>query len=62
MTELRIRIKDHIKEILEENKEKFGASINFQVNFAIYKYLILDVKADFLLVKALIKTHNEADI
>jgi len=54
MTELRIRVKDHIKELLEENKDKFGSSINFQVNFAIYKYLILDTNADLQLM-----SHNE---
>jgi hypothetical protein len=43
--ELRIRVKVHVKDLLEYNKERFGASINFQVNFAIYKYLILDTKA-----------------
>ena len=57
MTELRIRVKDHIKELLEENKEKFGASISFQVNFAIYKYLVLDTKADIYLMEKM--TQNE---
>lgn len=37
-------MKDVIKEALENIKIKTGLGLNFQVNFAIYKYLILDVK------------------
>lgn len=44
MTELRIRVKPVVKELLESIKEKNGFSINFQVNFAIFKYLALDTK------------------
>ena len=47
MTELRIRVKDKIKDFLEEIKEERGFSINFQVNFAIFKYLILDVRVPY---------------
>ena len=42
MSEIRIRVKPNVKEMLEANKEKYGFSINFQVNFAIFKYLALD--------------------
>ena len=44
MIELRIRVKPAVKELLETIKEKNGFSINFQVNFAIFKYLALDTK------------------
>ena len=47
MTEIRIRVKPIIKDSLEELKEKTGFSINFQVNLAIYKYLILDLKVPY---------------
>lgn len=47
MTELRIRVKPIIKEFLESIKDKNGFSINFQVNFAIFKYLILDVRVPY---------------
>jgi len=30
--------------LLEKIKEEAGFSINFQVNFAIFKYLVLDTK------------------
>ena len=43
-SEIRIRVKPNVKEMLEANKEKYGFSINFQVNFAIFKYLVLDTK------------------
>ena len=42
MTELRIRVKDVIKDRLEELKEKTGLSINYYVNYAIVKQLVLD--------------------
>ena len=42
-SEIRIRVKPIVKEMLENNKEKYGFSINFQVNFAIFKYLILEL-------------------
>jgi hypothetical protein len=58
-TELRIRVKDYIKDILIENKEKLGIPINFQVNFAIYKYLALDVKADLNLLNSYEKSKKE---
>ena len=43
-SEIRIRVKPIVKELLEANKEKYGFSINFQVNFAIFKYLVLEVR------------------
>ena len=33
--------------MLEANKEKYGFSINFQVNFAIFKYLILESRVPY---------------
>lgn len=45
--EIRIRVKPNVKEMLEDNKEKYGFSINFQVNFAIFKYLILDSRTPY---------------
>jgi len=42
MTELRIRVKDTIKDKLEQLKEKTGLSINYYVNYAIVKQLIMD--------------------
>ena len=42
MTELRIRVKDLIKTRLEELKKKTGLSINYYVNYAIVKQLLLD--------------------
>ena len=47
MSEIRIRVKPNVKEMLEANKEKYGFSINFQVNFAIFKYLILDSRTPY---------------
>ena len=46
-SEIRIRVKPNVKEMLEANKEKYGFSINFQVNFAIFKYLILDSRTPY---------------
>ena len=46
-SEIRIRVKPNVKEMLEANKEKYGFSINFQVNFAIFKYLILDSRIPY---------------
>ena len=46
-SELRIRVKPKIKEMLEVNKEKYGFSFSFQVNFALFKYLILDCKVPY---------------
>ena len=46
-SEIRIRVKPNVKEMLEVNKEKYGFSINFQVNFAIFKYLILDSRIPY---------------
>lgn len=46
-SEIRIRVKPIIKEMLESNKEKYGFSINFQVNFAIFSYLIIDTKVPY---------------
>ena len=43
-SEIRIRVKPIVKELLETNKDKYGFTINFQVNFAIFKYLVLDTK------------------
>ena len=43
-SELRIRVKPNVKEMLETIKNDRGFSINFQVNFAIFKYLVLDAK------------------
>ena len=43
--EIRIRVKPIVKELLEDNKEKYGFSINFQVTWAIYKYLVIDTNA-----------------
>ena len=42
MTELRIRVKEVVKNRLEELKIKTGLSINYYVNYAIVKQLILD--------------------
>ena len=42
MTELRIRVKDVIKDRLEELKKEAGLSINYYVNYAIVKQLMLD--------------------
>ena len=42
MTELRIRVKPLVKKRLEELKEKTGLSMNYYVNYAIVKQLILD--------------------
>ena len=42
MTELRIRVKDVIKSRLEELKDLTGLSINYYVNYAIVKQLIMD--------------------
>ena len=47
MTELRIRVKPIIKEQLEEIKKKTGLSISFQTNFALFKYLVLDIKVPY---------------
>ena len=44
-SEIKIRVKPIIKEKLSQLKEKTGLSVNFQVNFAIFKYLILDTNA-----------------
>ena len=44
-SEIRIRVKPNVKEMLEANKEKYGFSINFQVTWAIYKYLVIDTNA-----------------
>jgi len=42
LTELRIRVKDTIKDKLEQLKNKTGLSINYYVNYAIVKQLIMD--------------------
>ena len=42
MTELRIRVKPLVKERLEELKKKTGLSINYYVNYAVVKQLLLD--------------------
>ena len=42
MTELRIRVKEVIKDKLEQLKEKTGLSMNYYVNYAIVKQLIMD--------------------
>ena len=42
MTELRIRVKPLVKERLEKLKEKTGLSINYYVNYAVVKQLLLD--------------------
>ena len=47
MIELRIRVKPIIKDKLVKMKDKTGLSINFQINFALFKYLILDVKVPY---------------
>ena len=47
MTEIKIRVKPIIKDKLSQLKEKTGLSINFQINFAIFKYLILDTKVPY---------------
>ena len=46
-SEIKIRVKEIIKDKLVQVKEKTGLSINYQVNFAIFKYLILDTKVPF---------------
>ena len=46
-SEIKIRVKEIIKDKLVKVKEKTGLSINYQVNFAIFKYLILDTKVPF---------------
>ena len=33
--------------MLEANKKKYGFSFNFQINFAIFKYLILDSRIPY---------------
>ena len=43
-SEIKIRVKPIIKEKLVQLRDKTGLSVNFQVNFAIFKYLILDTK------------------
>jgi len=59
MTELRIRVKPVVKELLETIKEKNGFSINFQVNFAIFKYLALDTKVPLWKLDDRPKPHYE---
>ena len=46
-SELRIRVKPVIKEQLELIKKRTGLGLNFQVNFAIFKYLLLDLKIPY---------------
>ena len=46
-SEIRIRVKPIVKELLEANKKKYGFSFNFQITFAIFKYLVLDVKVPY---------------
>ena len=60
MTELRIRVKPIVKELLETIKEKNGFSINFQVNFAIFKYLALDLKVPYWKLDTRPDPHYEA--
>ena len=43
-SEIKIRVKPIIKEKLVQLRDKTGLSVNFQINFAIFKYLILDTK------------------
>ena len=47
LTEIKIRVKEVIKDKLVRIKEKTGLSFNYQINFAIFKYLILDTKVPF---------------
>ena len=46
-SEIKIRVKQIIKDKLFQAKKKTGLSVNFQINFAIFKYLILDIKVPF---------------
>ena len=48
-----------MKDLLEAIKEKNGFSINFQINFAIFKYLALDTKVPLWKLEDRIDPHYE---